>query len=42
MPVLELNITEITDAYDIIILKSVLGGVCRGDDYGKLRWSWTS
>jgi hypothetical protein len=37
IPVAEVNINEVEGIYDIIVLKSVLGGVCRGDDYGRLR-----
>lgn len=36
IPVVELDINELNGVYDIIILKSVLGGLCR-DDYRRLR-----
>jgi len=37
IPVVELDINQLEGIYDIIVLKSVLGGLCRGDDYAKLR-----
>jgi hypothetical protein len=37
IPVVELDINDLTGAYDIIVLKSVLGGLCRGGDYQRLR-----
>ena len=36
IPVIELDINELEGSYDIIVLKSVLGGLCRGNDYEKL------
>lgn len=35
--VTEVDIHEITGVYDIIVLKSVLGGICRGEERGRLR-----
>jgi hypothetical protein len=37
IPVFELNITEIAGIYDVIVLKSVLGGICRGQDYNRMQ-----
>jgi hypothetical protein len=37
IPVVELDINELDGTYDIIVLKSVLGGLCRGGDYQRLR-----
>ena len=34
---IEQNIFDIGGKYDLIVLKSVLGGICRSNDYGKLR-----
>ncbi len=34
---LELDIHDFTGTYDIIVLKSVFGGICRGDDHEKMR-----
>jgi hypothetical protein len=34
---IEQSIFKVGDTYDLIVLKSVLGGVCRGNDYVKLR-----
>ncbi|HYG86189.1 MAG TPA: hypothetical protein VD978_08010 [Azospirillum sp.] len=34
---LEVDIHNVTGVYDIIVLKSVFGGICRGDDCGKMR-----
>ena len=34
---LELDIHCLTGHYDVIVLKSVLGGICRGDDYKRMR-----
>ena len=33
---LELDIHRPTGTYDVIVLKSVLGGICRGNDYAKV------
>jgi len=33
---LELDIHRPTGVYDVIVLKSVLGGICRGGDYAKI------
>ncbi|CAO3429049.1 hypothetical protein [Azospirillum doebereinerae] len=35
--VIEVNIHDVRGVYDIIVLKSVLGGICRGDERGTLR-----
>jgi len=35
--VIEVDIHEIRGVYDVIVLKSVLGGICRGEERGKLR-----
>lgn len=35
--VIEVNIHEVRGVYDIIVLKSVLGGICRGDERGTVR-----
>jgi hypothetical protein len=37
IPVVELDLNDFNGIYDIIIMKSVLGGVCRGDDYQRIR-----
>ena len=36
IPIIEQNIYNIEGKYDIIILKSVLGGICRYNDYAKI------
>lgn len=37
IPVLELDINELDGVYDAIVMKSVLGGICRRGDYRRLR-----
>jgi hypothetical protein len=36
IPIVELDINDLDVTYDIIALKSVLGGLCRGGDYQRL------
>jgi hypothetical protein len=35
--VVEMNAYDISDVYDLIVLKSVLGGICRNNDYAAIR-----
>lgn len=37
IPVVEIDVNDLSGVYDIIALKSVLGGLCRGNDYARLR-----
>jgi hypothetical protein len=35
--IIEMNAYDISDVYDLIVLKSVLGGICRNNDYAAIR-----
>jgi hypothetical protein len=37
IPTFETSITEIEGRFDVIIMKSVLGGICRNDNYQEIR-----
>ncbi|WP_207485267.1 hypothetical protein [Arenibaculum pallidiluteum] len=36
VPLVEIDARDIPGEYDLIVMKSVLGGLCRDDDYGAL------